>query len=96
MTWLVGKRSFPLDVGGWSYVVCTPPGAEQSEAAAYDWNTSAEADCNTEGARTQSNSQERHWRLSSPGNWSLSFSLSACSQPRTASRRAHLSSSDQF
>ena len=96
MTWLVGKRSFPLEVGGWSDVVCTPPEAEQSEAAAYDWNTFSEADCNTAGARTQSNSRERHWRHFSPGNWSLSFSLSACSQSRTASRRAHLSSSDQF
>ena len=44
MTWPVGKRSFPLEVGGWSDVVYTPPEAEQSEAAACDWNTFAEAD----------------------------------------------------
>ena len=68
MTWPVGKRSFPLEAGGWSDVVYTPPEAEQSEAAACDWNTFPEADCSTVEARTQSNSRERHWRHSSLGN----------------------------
>jgi len=93
------KRSFPSEVARWSDVVCTPPEvgpSEAVEAAACDWGASAEPGCNFEAALALKNYGVKRWRLSSPGNWSWRFSLSACSQSRTASRRAHPSSCLQF
>ena len=86
-----------MGVAGCSDMACRPHAVDQSEAvesAACNWE--AEADCNIEGERSQSNSGARRWRFSSPDNWSWLCSLSECSQPRTASRKAPPSSSLQF
>ena len=78
---------------GFSGEVCKSHEAEPSEAAC-DQDTSAEADCNMRGERSQGSQKNyavRNLRISSPGSRSW-ISLKECSQSQTASHRSRLSS----
>ena len=82
---------------GFSAEVCSPPGAEPSEAAC-DEETSAEADCKVRGERSQGSQKNygvRNLRIFSPGSRSWT-PLMECSQSHTASHRSRLSSSLPF